>query len=97
MRDVNEEDEPWCILVDSGYQGLQHLTPVVLPYKRRRGREFTRDERDHNRKLARHRVVCEHFYGRLKSKWRAMATKYRADRENYEKIFKLCTALTSFE
>ena len=86
----------WSLLVDSGYQGLQRLLPAILPYKKRPRRELTRPERDHNRRLARHRVVCEHFYGRLKSKWRILTTKYRNGRDDYEIIFKLCAALTNF-
>lgn len=78
------EDEPWSILVDSGYQGLQRLVRAIMPYKRRPGRDFTRDQRVHNRLLAHHRVVCEQFYGRLKAKWRIMTSKYRNDRDEYE-------------
>ena len=91
------EGEPWALLVDSGYQGLQHTLPAILPQKRRAGHEFTRDQRDHNRRLARHRVVCEQFYGRLKAKWRIMTSKYRNDRDDYAKLFRLCAALTQVE
>ena len=95
--DMDEDDdvELWSILVDSGYQGLQHVLPAILPYKRRVGRELARIQRDHNRRLACHRVVCEHFYGRLKAKWRIMTSKYRNDRDDHAKLFRLCAALTS--
>lgn len=95
--DIAEDEEPWTMLVDSGYQGLQQVLPAILPQKRRAGHDFTRDQRDHNRRLARHRVVCEQFYGRLKAKWRIMTSKYRNDRDDYATIFKLCAALTQVE
>lgn len=93
---TEEDDGLWVTLVDSGYQGLQRLVPVVLPQKHRPGRELNRDQRHHNRLLAQHRVVCEHFYGRLKAKWRIMATKYRNSGDNYNTVFKLCAALINY-
>lgn len=69
-----ENDEDWSILVDSGDQGLQRLAWAILPHKQRPDRIFTRAHREHNQRLARHRVVCEQFYGSLKSKWRIMAS-----------------------
>ena len=87
--------ESWSILVDSGYQGLQQLVPVVLPHRRPRNGDLSILQRQHNRLLARHRVVCENFYGRMKSKWRILASKYRSDKDSYEQIFRLCTALTN--
>lgn len=93
--DVEEDDdEPWAILVDSGYQGLQRLANAILPHKRRPGRPVTRLQREHNQLLARHRVVCEQFYGRLKTKWRIMTSKYRSDRDDYGRLMRLCCALT---
>lgn len=95
MLENEGSEEDWSILVDSGYQGLQRLVSATLPHKQRPGRVFTRAHREHNRRLAHHRIVCEQFYGRLKSKWRIMASKYRNDREGYEIIVKLCCSLTS--
>lgn len=93
---VNEDvDEPWAILVDSGYQGLQRHVIAILPYKRRPRRPVTRLQREHNQLLARHRVVCEQFYGRLKTKWRIMTSKYRGNRDEYERLFRICCALTN--
>lgn len=95
---VNDEDEdnPWSVLVDSGYQGLQRLVDAVLPHKKQPNRPFTRQQQRYNQELASERVICERFYGRLKTKFRIMASKYRNSREEYQTIFMLCVALTNY-
>jgi hypothetical protein len=46
--------------------------------------------------VRRNRVPCENFYGRLKTLWRITAIRFRWDHSYYDKIMKLCVALTSF-
>lgn len=92
-----EEDEPArMLLVDSGYQGLQHSLPCILPFKRRPTRPLTADQKRHNRRVAKRRVLVENYYGRLKRRYRIMTDKYRGEHSNYEMFFKLCIALTNF-
>ncbi len=93
-RDDDEDDEePWAVLVDSGYQGLQRSVNAILPHKKRPNQAFTRQQQHHNRDLASERVICERFYGRLKTKFRI---KYRNSRDEYRQVFKLCVALTNY-
>jgi hypothetical protein len=92
----DEDEEPWSVLVDSGYQGLQRSVNAILPAKKQANRPFTRQQRRHNQDLASERVICERFYGRMKTKFRIMSSKYRNSREEYERVFKLCAALTNF-
>jgi hypothetical protein len=96
LVDEEDEDNPWFVLVDSGYQGLQRLVDTILPHKKQPNRAFTRQQQRHNQELASERVICERFYGRLKTKFRIMASKYRNSREEYQLIFMLCTALTNY-
>ena len=92
----DKEEEPWSVLVDSGYQGLQRSVNAILPVKKRANRPFTRQQRRHNQDLASERVICERFYGRLKTKFRIMSSKYRNSRDEYRDVFHLCVALTNY-
>jgi hypothetical protein len=53
-------------------------------------------QRNYNRRLAGQRVICERWYGRLKTRCRMMASKYRNDRDDYTTHFMLCAALTNY-
>jgi len=48
-------------LQDKGYQGIQKLHVNSLPKKKPRSRQLTTEDKAINRKLARERVVIEHF------------------------------------
>ena len=96
LTNEEDEDEPYSVLVDSGYQGLQHLVDAILPYKKQANRPLTRHQRIFNQELASERVVCERFYGRMKTKFRIMSSKYRNSREEYHQVFVLCVALSNF-
>jgi hypothetical protein len=95
-EEAEDEDETWAVLVDSGFVGLEHNINAMHPYKRTAGHDLTIAQRNYNRRLAGQRVICERWYGRLKTRSRIMATKYRNDRDEYELYFKLCAALTNF-
>lgn len=95
-EELNNEEETWCVLVDSGYQGLQRQVHAILPHKKPPNGALTRQQKEFNRELASERVICERFYGRLKTKFRIMSSKFRNSREEYQKIFLICTALTNF-
>lgn len=91
------EENTWGLLVDSGYQGLQHVIPtVILPEKKRAGRRLTRQQQKFNKELASERVICERYYGRMKGYYRIMTSKYRNTREEYATVFRICVALTNY-
>jgi len=95
-EEESDEDTYGHVLVDSGYQGLQRVVKAILPYKKQPNRPFTRQQLRFNQELASERVICERFYGRLKTKFRIMSSKYRNSREEYKKMFLLCVALTNY-
>lgn len=90
------EDTYGAVLVDSGYQGLQRVVKAILPHKKQPNRPLTRQQQRFNQELASERVICERFYGRLKTKFRIMSSKYRNSREEYQTIFQLSVALTNY-
>ena len=91
--DINEDD--CSLLADLGYVGLNTLLRANIPYKRPPGGQLQAEQRAYNTTHASQRVICERYYGGLKSKWRIMSGKWRNDREDYSIIFKLCSALTN--
>ena len=91
-----DSDGEWSILVDSGYKGLDRLVSAVIPYKKPIGGILDREQRNFNRALATQRVICERWYGRLKTKFRIMSSKYRNSRDDYGIYFSICAALTNY-
>lgn len=84
-------------LGDKGYQGIAklHLNSCT-PIKKRTKAELDKPERQHNRLLARLRVVAEHVNRRLKI-FRILAERYRNRRRRFSLRFNLIAALINFE
>lgn len=95
--DDSNEDEPWCVITDLGYIGLQNLVSAIMPHKKKKNKKLTKNQKRFNRKVASQRVICERFYGRLKTKFRIMSIIYRNSRDEYKITFQLCSALTNFD
>ena len=85
-------------LADKGYQGIAKLhslscTPSKKP---RRRANLSKSERQHNRLLARLRVVAEHVNRRLKI-FRILAERYRNRRRRFGLRFNLIAGIINFE
>jgi hypothetical protein len=55
-------------MFDKGYAGVDKhhpSVPVVLPFKKPRGRDLSEQQRAHNREVARRRIVVEHTMAQL--------------------------------
>jgi hypothetical protein len=89
----DEYPDSWALMVDKGYQGVCDLTRAVLPT---RGRRLSHADRQRNLKIARNRIICENFYGRLKKLFKIMEEKYRWDEKFYSGVFNICVALTNY-
>jgi hypothetical protein len=78
---IRKEDTPFPLTsekyVDSGYQGLQKITAAVsLPFKRKKGQRLTKEQKQHNRKLASFRMRIEHKFREIKI-FKIMSDIYR--------------------
>lgn len=84
-------------LADRGYQGIAkvHLTSCTPTKKPRQGK-LDKAERQHNRNLARLRVVAEHVNRKLKI-FRILAERYRNRRKRFGLRFNLVAAIINFE
>jgi len=87
-----EEDE--AMMGDSGYQGIQQEHPAALPYKKPKGGSLTPEQKAHNRRLSRIRIVVEHTIAQLKT-FRLTAEVYRHAREAYNDRFRIVVALVN--
>lgn len=84
-------------LADKGYQGLATLHPSsCTPTKKPRKTKLDRFERQHNRLLARLRIVAEHVNRRLKI-FRILAERYRNRRRRFGLRFNLIAAILNCE
>lgn len=83
---------------DSGYQGIQDDFPEIrssIPVKKPRGRELSRQDRRHNRKLGRSRVVVEHVLARAK-KFGIMGEEFRNRLGHYDDMTDIVFGLLNF-
>ena len=84
-------------LSDKGYQGIAKLHPSsCTPTKKPRRAKLDKAERQHNRLLARLRVVAEHVNRKLKT-FRILAERYRNRRRRVGLRFNLIAAIINFE
>lgn len=84
-------------LADRGYQGIAKLHPSsCIPTKKPRQSNLDNSQRQHNRNLARLRVVAEHVNRRLKI-FRILSERYRNRRKRFGLRFNLIAALVNIE
>ena len=89
---------PWTpLLADAGYQGVQDRHPTsTTPNKKRKHQPLTSDQRQHNRTLARQRMIVEHVIRRLKI-FRILSERYRNRRKRFGVRFNLIAAIWNME
>jgi len=84
-------------LADKGDQGIAKLhSSSCIPTKKPRQSKLDKSERQHNRNLARLRVVAEHVNRRLKI-FRILSERYRNRRKRFGLRFNLIAALINAE
>jgi hypothetical protein len=89
--------EQHLCLTDKGYQGIAKLhANSCTPTKKPRKAKLSKSERQHNRSLARLRVVAEHINRRLKI-FRILAERYRNRRRRFGLRFSLLAGIHNYE
>ena len=106
LEDLIKEENEKCqrvfgnnsvTLADAGYQGLMKRLPgAVTPHKRKKGKLLPHHQRAFNLRIARSRIIVENWFGRLKSLWAIMGSKFRLKNEDYEEFWYFCSSLTNF-
>ena len=84
-------------LADSAYQGWQKLqSHVMIPYKKSRKRPLSKEQKEHNRKLASVRMKVEHKIREIKI-FKIMAEVYRNFQNKYNLRFNIIAGLVNFK
>jgi hypothetical protein len=84
---------------DLGYMGVKNDFPTVksvLPFRKKRNKsELSNEEKRHNRKHSKLRVVVEHTVSRIK-KFGIMGTKFRNKLGRYDRTSDIVSGLVNF-
>ena len=83
---------------DLGYMGVQNDFPTVksvLPVRKKRKSELSDEEKKHNRKHSKLRVIVEHTVSRIK-KFGIMGTKFRNKLVRYDHASDIVSGLVNF-
>jgi hypothetical protein len=84
-------------LADKGYQGFaKHHVGACLPAKKPRNQPLPKEEKQHNRALARLRVRVEHVIRRFKI-FRLFSGRYRNRRRRFGLRLNLIAGLLNYE
>jgi hypothetical protein len=84
-------------LADSGYQGWQKLqSNVIIPYKKSRKGPLTKEQKEHNRKLASMRIKVEHKIREIKV-FKIMSEVYRNFQKKYNLRFNIIAGMINFK
>ena len=85
------------IKTDSGYQGIgTYHANSALPYKKRKNRPLTKEEKAYNRQLSRERVWIEHVNRQIKV-FKIMSVRYRNRRRRHKLRMTLICAIRNYE
>jgi DDE superfamily endonuclease/Helix-turn-helix of DDE superfamily endonuclease len=82
---------------DLGYMGIQNDFPTVksvLPFRKNRKSELSNEEKKHNRKHSKLRVIVEHTVSRIK-KFGIMGTKFRNKLGRYDHASDIVSGLVN--
>ena len=86
-----------CIKADKGFQGLQKLYEKAgIPFKATKNHPLSKEQKQHNRQLAKERILIEHINRECKI-FRICKEQYRGKHKNYEKTWKLVSAIVNLK
>ena len=85
-------------LFDIGYTGLNNSYPeAVVTIRKPIGRDLTQEENAINNRIESDRVIVENFFGRLKSTFGILGSRFRGDKKNHlQHIIPICMSLTNY-
>jgi hypothetical protein len=84
-------------MLDKGYDGIRNDYPdllLYLPYKARRNRPLTPEQKVYNSHLSRYRIVVEHTLAQL-SRFQVLAQVFRHDRDRHREIVRIVAGLVN--
>ena len=83
-------------LFDKGYIGIKNIYPgAEIPFKKTRN-GLTEQQQNYNENISHDRVIVERWFGRHKSLWKIMFSRFSFKLDRYEMTYIFCSALTNF-
>ena len=89
------EDE--AAMMDKGYDGIQNDYPdtrIYQPFKARRNKPLTEEQKAYNRFLSGYRIVVEHTLAQV-NRFEVLRQVYRHDREKHTQIVRVVSGLVN--
>jgi transposase len=84
-------------LIAKGYQGIVEIHKLSrMPHRKPKGEELTEEQKEHNRTLAKERIVIEHSFRKLKI-FRILSSRYRNRRRRFGLRFNLIAGICNYE
>jgi transposase len=93
MDRVDPADE--AVRVDKGYEGLGKYSPqhtIYHPFKAKRNRPLTEEEKAYNRQISRYRIVVEHTNAQL-NQYQALSQVYRHTLKGHSRVVRVVAYL----
>ena len=90
-----DNKERYGVMGDKGYTGANGFGNIKVNTPFKRSPRMTLDQQGHNRELARWRVICKNYYGRLKRRYNIAVALYRGDATTHRTHFTNLIALTN--
>ncbi|MGI8788827.1 MAG: transposase family protein [Pyrinomonadaceae bacterium] len=85
------------IKTDKGFIGIKQLYPnAEVPFKSSKHHRLTKEQKQFNRQLAKERTMIEHRNRECKI-FRICKDRYRGKHKNYEKTWKLVSAIVNLK
>ena len=85
------------IKTDKGFVGIKQLYPnAEVPHKSSKHHPLTKEQKQSNRQLAKERIMIEHRNRECKI-FRICKEQYRGKHKNYERTWKLVTAIVNLK
>jgi len=92
--DINPDAQ---IKTDKGFIGIKELFPnAEVPHKASKYHPLTQEQKQFNRQLAQERIMIEHRNRECKI-FRICKERYRGKHKNYEKTWKLVSAIVNLK
>lgn len=84
-------------MLDKGYEGIQNDFPdkqIYQPYKARRNKPLTEEQKAYNRFLSGYRIVVEHALAQV-NRFEVLRQLYRHDREKHTQVVRIVSGLVN--
>ena len=90
-------NESITIICDSGYQGIKELHKnSIIPQKKSKGKELTKEQKSSNRLISSQRIIIEHVNRFIKI-FRIISTKYRNKGKKFALRMNLISGIYNLE